>query len=94
MSTVVVVSDRGAGAVAGLPEAVLVVAELRDDTVVFAGDSGDHPQRLRCARQPDGSLLLQVAGIVKGRRPVDEFPCERVACDAPPAESIDQEATS
>jgi len=74
---------------AAQPEATLVVAELRDDAVVFDGDGRDYPQRVRYARQPDGSLLVQVAGIVKGRRRVDDFAYERVACDAPPAESTD-----
>ena len=78
---------------AAQPEAALVVAGLTDDAVVFGGAGRDYPQRVRYERQPDGSLLVQVEGVVMGRRRVDDFPYDRVACDAPAVESTDREVT-
>ena len=78
---------------AAQPEAALVATGVTDDAVVFGGTGRDYPQRVRYARQPDGSLLVQVEGIVMGRRRVDDFPYGREACDAPAAESTDREVT-
>jgi hypothetical protein len=51
--------------------------------VVFGSSTHDYPQRIRYALQPDGTLLGQTEGVVKGRRRVEDFPYARVACDMP-----------
>lgn len=76
---------------AAQPEGALVVAELSDDAVVFDREVRDYPRRVRYARQPDGSLLVQVAGVVNGRPRIDDFPYDRAACDTPAADSTDRE---
>ena len=73
------------------PEVVYALADVRENAVVFARATQDYPQRVRYALQPDGSLLGQAEGMVKGRRRVEDFPYVRVACDTPATAVHDRE---
>jgi len=73
------------------PDAVFTLVELREGAVVFGSGTQDYPQRVRYTLQPDGSLLGQAEGVVKGRRRVEDFPYSRVPCDGPAIRPADRE---
>ncbi|MFO1375411.1 MAG: DUF6265 family protein [Steroidobacteraceae bacterium] len=73
------------------PEAAFTLVEMLEGAVVFGNGTQEYPQRVRYALQPDGSLLGQVEGVVKGRRRVEDFPYSRVPCDGPATRSAHRE---
>lgn len=75
------------------PETTFTLVEIRDDGVVFGSGAQDYPQRVRYTLRPDGSLLGQAEGVVKGRRRVEDFPYSRVACDVPATRPLDREGS-
>lgn len=65
----------------GQPEASFKLVSLADGKATFENPQHDFPQRVIYGKQPDGSLLARIEGLMNGQKRGIDFPFKRAKCD-------------
>jgi hypothetical protein len=65
----------------GQPEASFKLVSYADGKATFEDPQHDFPQRVIYGKQPDGSLLARIEGVMNGQKRGIDFPFKRAKCE-------------